>query len=131
MTLGTEHCACRAKTFLLIAVMLPIVAAGATQEGNAPLLLKTSEIEVGVLPKSAAASSCSESRAGRTCCSSNPALWEEPEEAIPTPETLNQERYFFKAYNGHILWVGPQSEWYNQQTFYPRKRGISGRQTRS
>ena len=123
MTLGTEHYARLAKTFLLIAVMLPTVAAGATQEGNAPLLLKTSEIEVGVLPQVGGRIVQLRKPGRPNVLLSDPALWAEPEEAIPTPETLNQERYFFKAYNGHILWVGPQSEWYNQQTFYPRKKG--------
>jgi hypothetical protein len=123
MTLGTEHYPRLAKISLLIAVMLQTVAAGATQEGNAPLLLKNSQIEAGVLPRVGGRIVLLRKPGGPNVLLSDPALWEEPEEAIPTPETLNRDRYFFKPYNGHILWVGPESEWYNQQTFYPQKKG--------
>lgn len=56
---------------------------------------------------------------GENVLESDPTLWEEtPEERItPTPETLD-----FKAYNGHEVWVGPQSLWWKQQDLNENKR---------
>lgn len=50
---------------------------------------------------------------------SDPSLWEEPssDRLVPTPDMLD-----FKAYNGHEVWVGPQSQWWKQQTLNAEKR---------
>lgn len=47
---------------------------------------------------------------------SDPALWEEAERLVPSPTMLD-----FKAYNGHEVWVGPQSQWWKQQKLNPEK----------
>lgn len=49
---------------------------------------------------------------------SDPALWDEPlsERLIPSPSMLD-----FKGYNGHEVWVGPQSQWWKQQTLNKEK----------
>ncbi len=49
---------------------------------------------------------------------SDPALWNEREEdrLIPTPEMLD-----FRGYNGHEVWLGPQSQWWKQQTLNKEK----------
>ena len=41
----------------------------------------------------------------------DPALWNEPESERPKPSPTAE----FKTYNGHIVWVGPQSGWWLQQ----------------
>ena len=123
MHFGMDECACLIKTCLLAGVVLPVAAAAAAQETNALLLLKTPEIEVGVLPQVGGRIVLLRKPGKTNVLLSDPALWNEPESAIPTPETVRQTPYFFKAYRGHILWVGPQAEWYNQQTFYPQKKG--------
>lgn len=49
---------------------------------------------------------------------SDPDLWEEPlsDRLVPSPSMLD-----FKAYNGHEVWVGPQSQWWKQQTLNQEK----------
>lgn len=55
---------------------------------------------------------------GENVLESDPSLWDEPTEQriIPTPHTLD-----FKAYNGHEVWVGPQSHWWKQQDLNEEK----------
>jgi len=123
MNLGLEEYACLTKAVLLMSVMLPVAAAGAPQETNAMLMLNTPEVEVGVLPHVGGRIVLLRKPGGANVLLSDPALWNEPDSAIPTPEKVRQSPFFFKAYRGHILWVGPQSEWYNHQAFYPQKKG--------
>lgn len=47
---------------------------------------------------------------------SDPSLWEESERLHPAPDMLD-----FRAYNGHEVWVGPQSQWWRQQDLNPEK----------
>jgi hypothetical protein len=49
---------------------------------------------------------------------SDSALWFEPERDFlePTPDAG------FKAYNGHIIWPGPQTEWWMHQNLNPDRR---------
>lgn len=49
---------------------------------------------------------------------SDSALWNEPDSAKPNLEDF----YSFKAYNGHIIWLGPQSDWWTQQDLDTIKR---------
>lgn len=48
---------------------------------------------------------------------SNPSQWEEASRPEATPFNLE-----FKAYNGHEVWVGPQSQWWKLQDLNPEKR---------
>lgn len=49
---------------------------------------------------------------------SDPSMWNEPteERLVPSPSMLD-----FKGYNGHEVWVGPQSQWWKQQTLNKEK----------
>lgn len=49
---------------------------------------------------------------------SDPSLWEEAQSdrLVPAPDMLD-----FKGYNGHEVWVGPQSQWWKQQTLNKEK----------
>lgn len=49
---------------------------------------------------------------------SDPKMWDEPrsERFVPSPFLMD-----FKGYNGHEVWVGPQSQWWKQQTLNPEK----------
>lgn len=46
---------------------------------------------------------------------SDPSQWVEPKEKRPT---MNPDEPF-KAYNGMIVWLSPQSEWWTRQDAYP------------
>ncbi len=48
---------------------------------------------------------------GNNLLRSDSALWYEPESERPKPSPDAK----FKAYNGHINWLGPQSEWWSHQ----------------
>ncbi|HPR33500.1 MAG TPA: DUF4380 domain-containing protein, partial [Prolixibacteraceae bacterium] len=54
---------------------------------------------------------------GENLLFSDSTLWNEPEEdrIIPSPEAG------FKPYNGHIIWLGPQSQWWRHQTLNKRR----------
>lgn len=56
---------------------------------------------------------------GENVLKSDPTLWNEPasERIKPTADTLD-----FKAYNGHEVWVGPQSLWWKQQDLNEEKK---------
>ena len=58
---------------------------------------------------------------GANILESNPALWNEDKTERVTPSPLLTEEEDFKAYNGHEVWVGPQSEWWKQQTLNVEK----------
>ncbi len=49
---------------------------------------------------------------------SDTALWNEPQKDRPAPG-FNTE---FKAYNGHIVWLGPQGEWWAHQEGNPARK---------
>lgn len=52
---------------------------------------------------------------------SDSTLWNEAEsERMPVEP---RPGYDFKAYNGFISWLGPQSDWWNQQDVLPEKKG--------
>lgn len=56
---------------------------------------------------------------GENVLESDPNLWDEliDQRIIPTPQTMD-----FKAYNGHEVWVGPQSSWWKQQNLNKEKQ---------
>jgi hypothetical protein len=58
---------------------------------------------------------------GSNILESNPNLWNEDETQRITPSPRLTEEEDFKAYNGHEVWVGPQSEWWKQQTLNVEK----------
>lgn len=55
---------------------------------------------------------------GHNLLESNPSMWNEKEEErlVPSPDMLE-----FRGYNGHEVWVGPQSQWWKQQSLNPEK----------
>ncbi len=50
---------------------------------------------------------------------SDPSLWNEKKEEriTPAPDMLD-----FRAYNGHEVWLGPQSQWWKQQNLNDEKK---------
>ncbi len=49
---------------------------------------------------------------------SDDRLWRNPKENRPEISAFSD----FKAYNGHIVWVGPQSEWWTHQNLNEQRR---------
>ncbi|MBP5456741.1 MAG: DUF4380 domain-containing protein [Paludibacteraceae bacterium] len=48
---------------------------------------------------------------------SDPSQWDEEKRPTATPDNLD-----FKAYNGHEVWIGPQSQWWKHQDLNPEKK---------
>lgn len=105
--------------------LLQNIALGVTAETAPPLLLKTPEMEVGMLPRVGGRIVLLRIPGGDNVLLSDPKLWNESEEDIPAPLDIEKNPWLFKAYNGHIIWVGPQIEWYNRQTLLPNKKGAA------
>jgi hypothetical protein len=50
-------------------------------------------------------------------------LWLEAEDRKPGADFVDG----YKAYQGHVVWVGPMSDWWQHQDRYPRKRAAGAR----
>jgi hypothetical protein len=89
----------------------------AQKEGRV-IYLKNDQIEFGILKDVGGRVVSFGLNGSENFLFSDSALWNEPESdrIIPTPESD------FKAYNGFITWVGPQSQWWNQQTLNANRR---------
>ena len=85
---------------------------------DAVYYLKNEKITLGVLPDVGGRVVLLKLNKGNNVLKSDEALWNEPkaQRAKPIPKAN------FKAYNGQIVWVGPQSEWWlHQDVNKPRK----------
>ncbi|MDR2578307.1 MAG: DUF4380 domain-containing protein [Chitinispirillales bacterium] len=75
-------------------------------------------IEVGVIPDLGGMVALLRLSGKPNVLKADPSLWDQPPAPVrafgPDPE--------WKAYNGHIVWLGPQSEWWLHQTKSPKKR---------
>ena len=79
---------------------------------EAPVLyLQNESLKAGILAEVGGRLVFLDRPGGDNFLKSDTALWDEPvEERIdPAPESE------FKEYNGHIIWLGPQSEWWTHQ----------------
>jgi hypothetical protein len=80
--------------------------------------LETGSLKVGVLTEVGGRIVFLGRPEGSNLLKSDTALWNEPpaERIDPSP------RSEFRAYNGHITWLGPQSEWWAHQNLNPARR---------
>ncbi len=79
------------------------------------LYLKRNEIKVGLLPDVGGRIVYLSTGGSANVLKSDPGLWNEPPGDRPKPSPDAE----FKAYNGHIVWLGPQSEWWLHQDENP------------
>lgn len=82
------------------------------------IYLENDDYKVGILPSVGGRIVYLGYKDSGNILKSDSSLWNEPESMRiePGPESP------FKAYNGHIVWVGPQSEWWKHQEINPGKR---------
>jgi hypothetical protein len=83
------------------------------------LILENSHLVVGILPRVGGRVVLLRRTDGANVFLTDPAQWDQPEEEIPVASPTTE----FVAYNGHIVWVGPQGEWWNHQTVNPARQG--------
>jgi len=93
-------------------------AGGAAEEGREAALLEISsgEIVLGVLPPLGGRAVLLKTRQGRNLLASDEAFWKPPfpEPSLETP---------FQPWNGRIVWVGPQTDFWEQQDLRPELKG--------
>lgn len=81
-------------------------------EGNKVIYLQSDKLKIGLLPDVGGRMVFYGAPDGENLLFADTTLWNEPENerAIPSPGADN------KAYYGHIIWLGPQSQWWRQQS---------------
>lgn len=86
---------------------------GAAQAAaEAHLVLLTSDrLEVGIMPQAGGRVVLLRQPGGRNLLVSDPAKWT-PADRTPEPTATSH----FQDFNGHEIWLGPQQDWWAQQT---------------
>lgn len=79
---------------------------------NKPLFLSNKEISVGILPYIGGRIVFFGTRCGENLLKSDSTMWIEEDRDLIKPSPFSD----FKAYNGFITWIGPQSEWWTHQS---------------
>ena len=87
--------------------------------------IKNGNVRAGILPDVGGRIVSLQQNGGTNILESNPNLWNEDDSQRITPSPLLTKEEDFKAYNGHEVWLGPQSEWWKQQTLNVEKRASS------
>ncbi len=99
--------------------LLGIMLTGtANLHGNKLVIIENGYINAGFLPDVGGRMVYIAPIGAQNVLFSDSSLWNEPEsERVQlSPDAP------FKAYNGHITWLGPQSDWWKQQDLLPEKR---------
>jgi hypothetical protein len=111
------------RNFLPIfaALFLHVSTFTMAKDMNSVIYLKNDKIELGILTEVGGRVVHFSKPGGENFLYSDPALWNEPpgDRVVPTSDAV------FKAYNGFITWVGPQSQWWNQQSVNSQQKGAA------
>lgn len=105
--------------FASIIIILTVMCFSLTKSKNKDLIiLKNKNVEVGILPEVGGRVVLFRIPGFENIFKSDSSLWENPASQKPeiTPYTD------FKAFNGHIVWVGPQNEWWTHQNLNLRRK---------
>jgi hypothetical protein len=81
------------------------------------IYIENGNVKAGILPDVGGRIVSLQRGNGANILESDPALWNEDRSLRITPDPYAD----FKAYNGHEVWVGPQSEWWKHQDLNPEK----------
>lgn len=81
------------------------------------ILLKNSQIELGIVPHLGGRIVLLRKPGMDNILKSDPAQWNDPK-ARPEISAFSD----FKAFNGHIVWLSPQSEWWSKQDINLERR---------
>ena len=85
--------------------------------GEKLILLKNSQIEIGIVPDLGGRIVLLRKSGMNNILKSDPTQWNDPL-ARPAISAFSD----FKAFNGHIVWLSPQSEWWMKQDINPVRR---------
>lgn len=82
------------------------------------IILGNKKIEVGILPEVGGRIVLLRKPGLKNMLKSDEQLWQNPEKHKPEVSAFST----FKAFYGHIVWVGPQSEWWQYQEINEARR---------
>jgi hypothetical protein len=85
---------------------------------NGLIKISDGEIEAGAIPSLGGMLALLRAVGKPNILKADPALWEKP----PAPRRRFGPNPKWVPYNGHIVWLGPQSEWWAHQDKSPKKR---------
>ena len=88
------------------------------QNSSGLIILSNSKIEVGILPEVGGRIVLLRKPGFKNILKSDEKLWQNPEKQKPKVSPFSD----FKAFNGHITWVGPQKEWWLHQTLNEERK---------
>ena len=104
----------------LLVLLIPLLVATGCGERTTDrgeddlLLLQDHRYVVGLLPRIGGRLVVFRRRDGANALLADPAQWGEP-----GPEPTAEAGW--RAYNGHIAWLGPQAEWWTRQSLNPKR----------
>lgn len=75
------------------------------------------KIKIGILPEVGGRIVSLQYDGSDNLLESDASQWEEEVRPVASPSNLD-----FKAYNGHEVWIGPQSQWWKIQDLNPEKK---------
>lgn len=83
-----------------------------------PVFLERGRVKLGILPDVGGRIVYLSYNGSPNLLKSDPTQWNEPLSEVPVPGPDAP----WKAYNGHIVWIGPQSAFWTDQDINPEKR---------
>lgn len=104
---------------VIIALLFIVASCNEIKPSDKVIFLQNEFIKIGILPDVGGRMVFYGKSGGENLLLSDSILWNEPLKKRITP-SVNAA---FKAYNGFITWVGPQTKWWSQQELIPQKKG--------
>ena len=102
------------------AILEAEVSSSQTSDPESRLVFLSNEsVEIGIFPELAGSVMVFRKPGGDNFLYVHPGDWLDWEPTIPDPEQVGTWTDFF----GHIMWLGPQSEFWNQQGVLPEMQG--------
>jgi hypothetical protein len=84
--------------------------------------IRNDRVVVGILPQVGGGIMLCRLADRRNVLLADPRQWAEPESERPVPDAVGLSR---KDYQGHVVWLGPQSRWWTEQDLNPAKRAAA------
>jgi len=104
--------------YIIVLILFLSSSAGGTGNGNGLIILSNNNIEVGILTEAGGRIVLLRKPGQKNILKSDEQIWENPEKHVPEISAFSE----FKAFNGHITWVGPQKEWWIYQTLNEERK---------
>jgi len=102
--------------FILALFIIALSYNGIAKPKNENLIyIENGKVQVGILVEVGGTIVSLRYKGGENILEADSTLWNEPKADRPN---INAEP-IWKAYKGHTVWLGPQSDWWTKQNLYP------------